>query len=238
MGQEVRSVEEIVFLMLSDGRCGGKSVVDLARKYRSGNVSDEEARIFDAVYQASVEIRRSVADKVHEVLEPMGMTDEQEDAILSAVLDDDLVRLSRDDRMVPSHRLCKAYDSALGTLSRLIGRAARWDGLWDDVRSTLVSEARFLREDHPVEVVIAENGRFSDRIAKRIVDRLVTDPNGSDEFLETLAEEISRFLSSGRTIEGVWGAVDFRDGNLVYRLTAKEKVVYEPSGKKVLEIDL
>lgn len=233
-----RGVEEIVFSMLSDGRCRGKTVIDLAKRYRSGSISVEEARIFDAVYKASLEIRRSLADKVRGVLDAMDLKDEQEDAILAAVLDDDLVRLSHADALVPSYRLCLAYDDALGTLSRLVGRAARWDGLWDDVRSVLVSEARFLRGDDPVEVTFAENGKFGDLVGKRIVDRLMTDPNGSVEFLAVLGEEISAFLSSGKTIEGSWGAVELREGNLVYRLTAKEKIAYQPSTKKTMEIDL
>jgi hypothetical protein len=234
----LRGVEEIVFSMLSDGRCRGKTFIDLAKQYRSGSIGVEEVRIFDAVYKASLEIRRSLADKIQGALDIMDLKDEQEDAILAAVLDDDLVQLSRADTLVPSHRLCMAYDSALGTLSRLVGRAARWDGLWDDVRSVLVSEARFLREDDPVEVVIATNGRFGDHVRMRIVDRLMTDPNGSEEFLGMLAAEISAFLSSGKTIEGTWGAVELHGGNLLYRLTAKEKISYEPSTKKTMEIDL
>lgn len=234
----LRGVEEIVLSLLSDGRCRGKTVIDLAKQYRSGSISVEEARIFDAVYKASLEIRRALADKIQGALDIMDLKDEQEDAILAAVLDDDLARLSRHDALVPSHRLCTAYDSALGTLSRLVGRAARWDGLWDDVRSVLISEARFLRGDDPIKVTITENGKFGDHVGKRIVDRLMTDPNGSEEFLGMLAEEISAFLSSGKTIEGSWGAVELHAGNLVYRLTAKEKVSYEPSTKKTMEIDL
>jgi hypothetical protein len=233
-----RSVEEIVFSMLSDGRCRGKTVLDLAKKYRSGSISVEEARIFDAVYEASLEIRRSLHDKLQGVLDSMELRDEQEEAILAAVLDDELVRLSHADALIPSHRLCKAYDSALETLSRLMGNAARWDGLWDDVRSVLVSEARFLRGDRPVEVTVAANGKFGAHISERIVDRLMTDPNGSAEFLDLLAEEIAAFLSSGRMIEGSWGAVELHDGNLVYRLTAKEVIAYEPSTKRTMEIDL
>jgi hypothetical protein len=53
-----------------------------------------------------------------------------------------------------------------------------------------------------------------------------------------LAAEISAFLSSGKTIEGTWGAVELHGGNLLYRLTAMEKISYEPSTKKTMEIDL
>lgn len=233
-----RSVEEIVFSLVADGRCEGLSVGDLARDYRAGLISVENARIFDAVVKASWEIRQSVSDVVSTASEKLLLSEEQEQGLVDAVISDDLARLSRDGLPMMSFRLRKAYDIALGGLASVVGGADRWAEFWPVVRSVLVTEARFLMEDEPVTVIIASKDGFTDVMSSRLVERLMTDPAGSEDFLRQLAEDLAVFLSKGNAFSGSWGEIAFQDGDLVFRLAAREKVVYEPSRARVLDISL
>jgi hypothetical protein len=236
--QAEASVEDIVYSLVSGGASEGGSFVALARKYREGLLSEAEMISFDDAYRASMKIRSSVVESVYKVIETLNLTDEQEDAIIAAVRDDNVVEQSRPARMIPSKRLLKAFDTALGTLSRVVGTALRHEALWDDVRSVLVTEARILREEKPIVAALTEDGRFLDIVASQIADRLLIDPVGSDEFLVLLVQEIVGFLSSGNVFEGEWGAVVVDGGELVYKLTARKKVSYEASRKKILEVEL
>jgi hypothetical protein len=66
----------------------------------------------------------------------------------------------------------------------------------------------------------------------------MVDPSGSDEFLAMLARELAVHIDAGGIVKGSWGRIEVSEGALVYRLTAKEKVVYEPATKKTTAIDL
>jgi hypothetical protein len=176
---------------------------------------------------------------VEEALDRTGLTQAQKEEVISQMKADERPLEARPTEFEPSYALCRAYDRALGGLARFVGRAARWADFWDVVRSVLIGEARFKREDRELVVLLADiDGRFEPSVANRIVDRLMVDPSGSDEFLAMLARELAAYIDAGGVVKGSWGRIEVREGALVYRLTAKEKVVYEPATKKTMEIEL
>jgi len=233
-----RSVEEVVLSLLSDGRCRGVTVADLARQYRDGTIGWTEAAVYDAVLRASAEIREHVAAGMKQAMLAAGIDDVRQKAVLASVLDTDLSGIEGDGSFAPSPALCRAYDRALGGLSRMVGRAVRWNELADEVRVVLVMEARFLREEVPLEIRITDGGQFMPAHCEKIVQHLMVNPSASSEFLALLAIEIRDFLNSGGRIEGSWGSIRVDGQDLVYHLTAREKIAYQKSKAKVLDIEL
>lgn len=139
---------------------------------------------------------------------------------------------------VPSVDLRRAYGRAIGGVFRLFVLPPG-DALWYDAHSALVSEARFQRSGEPVVIEIAPVGAgFLPVVEEMLLSRLEIRRERSQAFLKMLASDLVVYLNGGGRIEGSWGSVGVADGGLVYRLTAKEPVIYERSNKRTLELDI
>jgi hypothetical protein len=239
-GTADRSIEEIVYAMLARPNRQQITLAELRSAYTTGGELDRSLEVlFDEVVARSWEIRSAMMKIVEEALDRTGLTQAQKEEVISQMKADERPMEARPAEFEPSYVLCRAYDRALGGLARFVGRAARWADFWDVVRSVLIGEARFKREDRELVAPLADaDGRFEPSIANRIVERLMVDPSGSDEFLAMLARELAVHIDAGGIVKGSWGRIEVSEGALVYRLTAKEKVVYEPATKKTTAIDL